>query len=449
MLARTAQAEVIERYVGALQAAELFPRLGHVLGYQGSIVECEGPDCFVGELCEIYGAADQRPIRAEVVGFKRNAVLLMPFGEVHGIRPGSQVMATGRVPQLAVGPALLGRIVDAFGHPLDHRGPIAIERQVPLQATAPNAIERHRIERGFETGVRIIDAITPLGIGQRVGLFAGSGVGKSTLLGMMAATSVGDINVIALIGERGREVRDFVDEHLGQSLARSVVVVATADQPALSRVHAAWSAMAIAEYFRDQGRDVVLTLDSLTRLAMAQREIGLAAGEPPTVRGYTPSVFALLPRFLERAGPGRNGCGSITGLFTVLVEGDDFSEPISDHARAILDGHIVLTREIAQQGQFPAIDPLQSISRLVRQVAAPAAVSIAEECVALLALYEQSKDMLSFGAYKPGTNKQIDKAVRVVPKLRSLFKQGIKDVCPQAETLQKLAALMAESGGPV
>lgn len=444
MLAETRLLDRADRYVGAIRTAELVPRVGRVLSYQGSMVECEGPDCFVGELCEIYGSAETRPIRAEVIGFKSETVLLMPFGDVQGIRPSSQVLATGRVPQISVGGAMLGRIIDAFGHPLDGKGELHCESNVPLRASAPNAIERHRIDRFFETGVRVIDTCTPLGVGQRVGIFAGSGVGKSTLLGMIAGNSSGEINVIALIGERGREVRDFLEEHLGDALKHSVVIVATADQPALVRVHAAWSAMAIAEYFRDQGREVVLTLDSLTRLAMAQREIGLASGEPPTVRGYTPSVFALFPRFLERAGPGRNGNGSITAFFTVLVEGDDLSEPISDHARAIVDGHLVLTRDLAQQGQFPAMDPLQSVSRVARQVSTPAGMKLAEECIALMALHEQSKDMLNFGAYKAGSNPRLDKAVRVVPKLLSFFKQDVKDVTAHEESLSRLAALLSE-----
>jgi flagellum-specific ATP synthase len=429
-------------YLEAVRNVELVPRLGRVLGYRGLTVESEGPDAFLGELCEIYGAPGLQPIRAEVVGFRNQSVLLMPFGDMQGIRPGCEVLATGRTSQIGVGDALLGRIVDAFGQPIDSRGVIATSAVASLRAAPPNPVERVRIQASFETGIKMIDACLPIGIGQRVGIFSGSGVGKSTLLGMIARHSASDVNIIALIGERGREVRDFIEGHLGQGLRKSVVVVATADQPALVRTHAAWAALAIAEHFRDQGKNVTLTLDSLTRLAMAQREVGLATGEPPTARGYTPSVFSMFPALLERAGNGRAGGGSITGFFTVLVEGDDLTEPISDHARAILDGHLVLTRDLAHQGRYPAIDLMQSVSRLARQVASEAELRLADECVSLWATYEKSRDMLDFGAYKAGSNPKLDRAVRLMPKLIELFRQPIGESVRRGDAVKRLAAVL-------
>jgi flagellum-specific ATP synthase len=430
-------------YLAAVKEVELVPRVGRVTGYRGLTLETEGPDAFVGELCEIYGAPGLQPVMAEVIGFRQDSTLLLPYGDLQGIRPGSEVLATGRLPQVKVGEPLLGRVMDAFGKPLDGKGAIDCRYIAPLRASAPNPIKRVRIQKAFETGVKIIDTCLPFGVGQRLGLFAGSGVGKSTLMGMIARWSSAEVNVIALIGERGREVRDFIEEHLGDGLQRSVVIVATADQPALVRTHAAWCAMTVAEYFRDRGQSVVLLMDSLTRLAMAQREVGLAAGEPPTSRGYTPSVFSMFPALLERAGSGSEGTGNITGLFTVLVEGDDLTEPVSDHARAILDGHVVLTRELANQGQFPAVDIMQSVSRLARQVSTEAEIHLAEECLALYALYDKSRDMLDFGAYKSGSNPRLDKAVRVVPKMTEFFRQRIGESFGRREAIAQLSKIVS------
>lgn len=347
----------MKRMLQAVHEAELVSRLGRVTEITGLVTIADGPDVFLGELCEIWTGEDKKPLAAEVVGLKNNRVLLMPYGDVRGIRLGSEVAATGRDVDAPVGQALLGRVVDAFCRPLDNGPNLALKQRYPLYADPINPLKRQRIREPLETGVRSIDGLLTVGKGQRVGIFAGSGVGKSTLLGMIARNMQADVNVIALIGERGREVKDFIDDCLGEEgLRKSVVIVATSDQPALIRAHAAFAATSIAEYFRDQGLDVVLTMDSITRFATAQREIGLAVGEPPTARGYTPSVFSVLPKLLERGGA--TDKGSITAFYTVLVEGDELNEPISDHVRAILDGHVVLSRKIANRGHFPAVDVL-------------------------------------------------------------------------------------------
>ena len=351
-------------------------------------------------------------------------------------------MATGLFPHVPVGPALLGRVIDAMGGPLDGKGPIPAESLQPLQAPPPNPVERERIRDVFGTGVRVIDLCATVGVGQRMGLFAGSGVGKSTLMGMIAASSTSEVSVVALIGERGREVRDFIEEHLGAALERSVVIVATADQTALVRRQAALAAMSISEYFRDQGRTVLLLLDSITRLAMAQREIGLAAGEPPTSRGYTPSVFSSFPSLLERAGRGRVGVGSITAIVTVLVEGDDLNEPVSDHARATLDGHIVLSRELANQGRFPAVDPLKSSSRLLRTLSSDTEYRAIERCREILSLYDESKDMVNFGFYKKGANAELDAAIRIAPKLWKHFRQDVSQAEDRSRQMSRLRSIL-------
>lgn len=429
-------------FVQAMQNVDLIPRVGKVAGYRGLVVESEGPDVVLGECCDIVSALSPLPVRAEVVGFNDRRVLLMPYDDIRGIRTGSQVLATGLTPSVTVDESMLGRVLDAFGRPLDGKPAINGWTRMSLRGAPPNPVSRDRINKVFETGIRAVDVCTPIGVGQRIGIFAGSGVGKSSLLGMMARHSSADVNVIALIGERGREVRDFIEEHLKKALGRSVLIVSTADESALRRKYAAFTAMAVAEYFRDHGRSVALILDSLTRVAMAQREIGLSSGEPPTSRGYTPSVFSLLPSLLERAGPGVEGAGSITGLFTILVEGDDFNEPVSDHARAVLDGHLILTRELAQQGRFPAIDILQSASRLARQIAKPVEMAVAVDSISLLALFERSRDMIDFGAYKPGTNLELDRAVRLAPKLIEYFKQDLASSYRRDESLRHLKQLL-------
>lgn len=395
---------------------------GRVAQVIGLVIESVGPPAMIGEICEIRSDRQRPPIPAEVVGFQENRVLLMPLGVMEGIKPGSEVVALRKTQHVPVGDDLLGRVLDGLGNPLDGRGPIRSQARYPVNASPPNAMSRARITEPLGMGVRAIDGCLTIGKGQRVGIFAGSGVGKSTLLGMLARNSETDVNVVALTGERGREVRDFIEESLGEEgLRRSVVVVATSDQPALVRIKAALVATAIAEYFRDQGKDVILMMDSVTRLAMAQREIGLAIGEPPTTRGYTPSVFALLPRLLERAGNGPRG--SITGLYTVLVEGDDMNEPVADTARSILDGHIVLSRALAQQNHYPAIDVLQSVSRIMPSVTTPEHVAAAGELRSLLAAYAEAEDLINIGAYTSGSNPRIDRACRYIEAIRNFLRQ--------------------------
>jgi flagellum-specific ATP synthase len=379
-------------------AAELVRRLGVIRQVSGLSVEADGPDATLGELCRLQPRAGGPAALAEVVGLQRGRVTLMPYRGVRGLAAGDRIEATGQSAQVPVGIELLGRVIDGFGHALDGRPDPQCPRTRALQSAPLNPLHRPRVSEVLETGIRAIDALLTLGRGQRVGIFAGSGVGKSTLLGMVARHVKADINVIALIGERGREVKEFIDKHLGpEGLARSVLVVATSDQPALARLHAARAAVAIAEDFRDAGRHVVLTMDSITRFAMARREIGLAAGEPPTARGYTPSVFAELPELCERCGTAASG-GSISALFTVLVEGDDHNEPIADNLRAILDGHVVLSRALAQQAHFPAIDVLKSVSRVMTDVAAPGELRLAQSAQATLDLLERNRQLVEIGA---------------------------------------------------
>lgn len=423
----------------ALARADLARRIGWVRRVQGLTIEAEGPQVHVGEMCHVLPRAGcgSAPVLAEVVGLAPGHVVLMPFGALEGVAAGSHVVALGEQARIAVGEELLGRVIDGFGHSLDGRPAAAPKAPWPLAAEAGSPMERPRVQRILETGVRAIDALLTLGEGQRVGIFAGSGVGKSSLLGMITRHARADVNVIALIGERGREVREFVEEQLGaQGLARSVVVVATADQPALSRIRAAHAAVAIAGWFRAQGRSVLLTMDSVTRLAMARREVGLAAGEPATARGYTPSVFAELPQLCERCGTSPSG-GAITALFTVLVEGDDLNEPIADTMRSILDGHIVLSRELAQQGHHPAIDLLRSASRLMRDLASDEDRHVAGEALRHLAALEKGRALVELGAYAAGTNPALDAALAVETPLYGWMRQDAGG-CARAEALQQL-----------
>lgn len=434
-----------KRYLSAIRNTEFVRRVGRITQFFGLVAESSGPDVFVGEVCEIYSRFQGAAILAEVVGIKDGKVLLMPYGDLRGIGLGSEVIATGRSLQIPLGKELLGRVVDAFGSPLDGKPLPELELHYHLKSDPINPLSRAKINQVLETGVRTIDTLLTLGRGQRMGIFSGSGVGKSTLLGMIARNMRADINVIALIGERGREVRDFIDKNLGpEGLARSVVVVATSDQPALVRSRAAYAATAIAEYFRDQGKHVVLTMDSITRFAMAQREIGLSIGEPPTSRGYTPSVFALLPKLLERCGTADNG-GSITALYTVLVEGDDLNDPIADSLRAILDGHIVLTRELAHHGHYPAIDVLQSISRLLVDLVSKQDREIVKKAVQLLSTYEKSKQMVEIGAYRSGTNPDLDRAISLMPKLTEFLKQGMDDAVTRENAMRTLQNLLTQT----
>lgn len=413
-------------------------RLGRLEAFNGLVIESVGPDARLGELCEVAPFGNGEPIRAEVVGFRQGRVLLMPYGNVHGISPGSRIRATGRALRVPVGDALLGRVVDAFCHPLDGKGDMHLTHHYSLHREAINPLHRAPISDVLETGIRSVDGLLTMGVGQRVGVFAGSGVGKSTLLGMMARHVRADVTVLALIGERGREVGDFLTHALGDAgLRRSVVIAATADQPALVRTHAVHAAHAVAEYFRDQGKTVLLIVDSMTRFAMAQREIGLATGEPPTFRGYTPSVFAHLPRLLERCGKLASG-GSISAIYSVLVEGDDMNEPVTDHMRAILDGHIVLTRELASRGHHPAIDILQSTSRLMGQLASADDQALAREVRRLIATYEGSRDLIELGAHQRGVNPQLDAAVDRKPSLDAVLAQSPGEATARTEATRML-----------
>ncbi|MCU7815183.1 MAG: FliI/YscN family ATPase [Candidatus Thiodiazotropha sp. (ex Rostrolucina anterorostrata)] len=433
----------LQPYLQAIKTTELVRRTGRIAHFYGLVLESNGPEAFYGERCEIYPASYGKPIPAEVIGIKEGKVLLMTYGETRGIGVGSDVIATGKAVDVPVGEQLLGRVIDAFGRPLDGKEAPILRKSYPLYAEPINPLLRPRIDHILETGVRAIDTTLTVGRGQRVGIFAGSGVGKSTLLGMIARRMDADVNVIALIGERGREVLDFIELNLGESgLARSVVVVATSDQPALVRAHAAFAATAIAEYFRDQGKDVVLTMDSITRFAMAQREIGLAAGEPPTARGYTPSVFALLPRLLERGGTSKDG-GSITAFYTVLVEGDDINDPVSDSLRAILDGTIVLSRELANRGHYPSIDLLHSNSRLFMHLTDKGEREDAQALIELLSSYDSSRDMVEIGAYREGSNPLLDRAIGRMEQINAFLRQEVGQTGDRAEAYRRLHQIVA------
>lgn len=434
---------VMDQYLSALAGATLTRRYGRVAGVAGQSIEAVGPDVTIGEVCRIRLDSGEE-LLAEAVGMKPGRVVLMPYGHLRGIGVGNQIIATGSQPSIGVGSALLGRVIDAFGAPLDGRAAPRTAATRALTAEPINPLTRPRIDTLLESGVRAIDALLPLGRGQRMGIFAGSGVGKSTLLGMLARDVKADINVIALIGERGREVREFVEKNLGvEGLKRSVVVVATSDQPALARTRAAYAATAIAEAFRDEGKQVLLMMDSITRFAMARREIGLAAGEPPTARGYTPSVFADIPALCERCGTTASG-GAITALYTVLVEGDDFNEPISDIVRATLDGHIMLSRELAHEAHFPAIDVLQSASRLAGELASADDLALMASAVELLATYERNRQMVDMGAYRVGSNAAIDRAMQLFPALRAVLRQSVLESSTRAEAMTRLRQAMGE-----
>ncbi|MDB4897674.1 MAG: flagellar protein export ATPase FliI [Firmicutes bacterium] len=429
---------------GRIAGVETAPLIGQVTGVVGLVIQSRGPRAMVGELCWLSpGTGDGTGLWAEVVGFREKQVLLMPLGSLDGLSPGWEVRATGAAQPVPVGPELLGRVLDGLGRPLDGKGPLAAAQQYPVNAMPPDAMSRRRITEPLSTGVRAIDGLLTVGKGQRIGIFAGSGVGKSTLLGMMARGTTADVNVIALVGERGREVREFIEEDLGEEgLRRSVVVVATSDQPALVRIRGALVATAIAEFFRDQGLDVLLMMDSVTRLAMAQREVGLAVGEPPATRGYTPSVFAMLPRVLERSGNGSQG--SITGIYTVLVDGDDVNEPIADAVRGILDGHIVLSRRLGSLNHYPAIDVLASVSRTMPQVTTQTHRRSAARLRANLALYRENEDLVNIGAYQSGANPALDYALRKLPGINRYLQQATDELIDLPTALGALAEIFPE-----
>ncbi|WP_320169208.1 FliI/YscN family ATPase [Maridesulfovibrio sp.] len=415
---------------------------GKVSKVVGLIAEGRGIRAPLGSVCHLMPEDSDTPIAAEVVGFRDGSCLFMPYGELHGISPGSLIRNSQTPPKIPVGMSLLGRAVDAFGEPIDGKGPIIPESYNPLHRDPPNPLERPRINEPLDVGVKAINSLLTLGKGQRMGIMAGSGVGKSTLLSMMARYTVADVNVIGLIGERGREVVEFMERDLGpEGLARSVLVIATSDKSPLIRMRAAYTATAIAEYFRDLGQDVLLMMDSVTRFAMAGREVGLAAGEPPTRGGYTPSVFAQLPKLLERAG--KNPAGSITGIYTVLVDGDDFTEPIADAVRSILDGHIVLTRDLADQGHYPCIDVLKSVSRVRSDIVQPDVVAAGRKVLGQLATFRKVEDMVNIGAYQSGANKNIDSAIKMVPAINGFLQQVIEERKSLDESFTLLKQLAA------
>ena len=426
-----------DRFRTQIQRTPILGKTGRVVHAAGLIIESDGPALSLGEVCEIRSERHGSTIAAEVVGFRESRLLLMPYGDLQNIHPGCEVVACDHHSRTPVGPALIGRILNGMGQPIDNRGPLKTSSTGNLRNAPPNPLLRRRIDTPFETGIKAIDIFTPMGCGQRMGIFAGSGVGKSTLLGMIARGAESEINVIALIGERGRELREFIEKDLGpEGMARSVIIVSTSDQPALVRIRGALLATTIAESFRDEGRKVLFMMDSVTRFAMAQREIGLAVGEPPTSRGYTPSVFSLLPRLLERTGMGEKG--SITALYTVLVDGDDFNEPIADAVRGILDGHIVLTRSLATANHFPAVDVLESVSRLTREVMAEPDLARVGAARDILALFRRNEDLVNIGAYVKGANPKLDHAVERQPALMQFLRQNISDQWSRDRSLTQL-----------
>jgi flagellum-specific ATP synthase len=429
----------VEPYLRALDRIPAMQWSGRVTDQVGLLVESEGPSAAIGDFCELI--VPGRPaVRAQVVGFRDGRVLSMPLDETSGMPLGAKIVARPDAARAAVSPALLGRVLDGFGEPLDGKPSIEPEALYDLYRSPPGPLERGHIDQQLVTGIRVIDGLLPTGNGQRIGLFGGSGVGKSTLLGSMVRNSAADVAVVALIGERNREVRGFIEHELGpEGLARSVVVCATSDKPAPLKLRACFLSLAIAEYFRDQGKQVLLVMDSVTRLAMAQREIGLAAGEPPSQKGYTPSVFSLLPKIFERAGKFEKG--SITGFFTVLVEGDDFNEPICDAVRAILDGHVILSRDLGAAGHYPAIDVLQSVSRLAGKLATPEQRADAMALREALAEYRRAEDLINLGAYAAGQNPKLDAAIRLRNSINQFLRQGTEELSPIGDTSRRMNEL--------
>jgi len=429
------------KFHSTLESANLIRANGKVTKVVGLVTEAHGPASRIGSICYIYPEGNMPKVMAEVLGFRDDRVLLMPLEEVRGIGPGSRVIPKDQSALIGVGESLLGRVIDGLGDPIDGKGQILIEREYPIYARPRNPLLRKRIRQPLDVGIRAINGLMTIGCGQRMGIFSGAGIGKSVLLGMIAQKTTADVNVIALIGERGREVNDFIEKDLGEEgLKRTVVVVATSDHLPLIRMRGAFAATAIAEYFCDQGKHVLLMMDSLTRFAMAQREVGLALGEPPTTKGYTPSVFTLLPKILERAGTSTNH-GTITGLYTVLVEGDDISEPIADAARALLDGHIVLSRELAVQNHYPAIDVLHSVSRIMDDVTVTQHRELANRLKEALATYKKAEDLINIGAYVKGSNSRIDYAIDIVERINQYLKQRIEERVSLDESIADLKAL--------
>lgn len=432
-----------KKFGSVLQSAETLQMTGRITKVVGLVLESEGPKAPIGQVCILKDRFGREVSKSEIVGFKDNRIQSMVLGELTEISPGMEIVATGESLSVNVGDALLGRILDGMGKPIDGGKEIFTDERRSIYASPPNPLQRKRITEPISTGIRSMDGLLTMGKGQRIGIFSGSGVGKSTLLGMIARNTSADINIIALIGERGREVKEFIEKDLGdRGLRRSIVIVATSDAPSLVRVKAALVATTIAEYFRDRGLDVMLMMDSATRLAMAQREVGLTIGEPPTTKGYTPSVFSLLQKTMERAGT--SDFGSITGLYTVLVEGDDMNEPVADSARGILDGHIVLSRKLASRGHYPAIDILQSISRVMNDIISVNHYEAALNIIEMIATYNEAEDLISVGAYQKGTNPRIDRSIDLRDTINDYLKQRVLDTTSfedSVEHLKKIANL--------
>jgi flagellum-specific ATP synthase len=430
--------EMYAERIGRVNPIKHFGKVSQVVGL---VVESIGPAVSIGRLCNIENRESGSHIKAEVVGFRDNRLLLMPYGPMSGITPGAIVTSTAEQLRIPVSKDLIGRVLGGLGQPIDGKGPISSSTTKAINGRPVLAMKRRRITEPLRTGIKAIDVMAAVGKGQRMGIFAGSGVGKSVMLGMMARGSSADVNVLALVGERGREVKEFIERDLGpEGMKRSVVVAVTSDQPALIRIKGAMVATTIAEYFRDQGNDVMLLMDSVTRLAMAQREIGLAVGEPPATKGYTPSVFAMLPGLLERSGS--SDLGSITGLYTVLVEGDDFNEPISDAVRSILDGHVTLSRKLAALNQYPAVDTLDSISRLMKDVCSDDEREVAARVREIYATYRESEDLINIGAYVKGSNPKIDFAISRIDALNQFFRQKIEEHCDHSQAVAQLKAIV-------
>lgn len=425
-------------YHQTIETTRIIRCYGRVAQVVGLVIEGVGPRLAIGEECHIERGEGEEPVLAEVVGFKEKRMLIMPLGEIRGIQPGNRIVPKGSPARAKIGMSLLGRVLNGLGEPLDRKGPVSFEGEYPIYAPSPPPLSRQRIHAPLDVGIKAINGLMTLGRGQRVAIFSGSGVGKSTLLGMIARHTAAQVNVVGLIGERGREVREFIEKDLGEEgLKRSVVIVATSDQHPLIRLRGAYLATTVAEYFRDQGMDVLLMVDSMTRFAMAGREVGLAIGEPPTSKGYTPSVFVQLPKLLERAGttPDR---GSITGIYNVLAEGDDLQDPIVDAIRSIVDGHIVLNRELAAQNHYPAIDVLGSISRVMNDIVDRNHQSARDRMVSLLSIYKKAEDLIQIGAYVPGSNPQIDEAIKKMPEINRFLQQGIDEKVDFEQSLRLL-----------
>lgn len=422
----------------AVERVKTIKQYGKVTKAVGLLVEGVGIDASIGDICEII--TENETIEAEVVGFRDKVILMSPLGETYGVRPGSKISIKGKQSFIRVSDRILGRIIDGIGKPIDDRGPL-VGKPYPIYREAMNPLEREMIKEPLDLGIRAINALITCGKGQKIGILAGSGVGKSVLLGMIARYTKADVNVIALIGERGREVREFIENDLGiEGLKKSVIVVSTSDTPALARIRGAFVATAVAEYFRERGKDVLLLMDSLTRFAMAQREIGLAAGEPPTMKGYPPSVFKLMPKLLERVGVTKNG-GSITGIYTVLVEGDDLTDPVTDAARSILDGHIVLSRDLANRNHYPAIDVLKSASRVMKDIIDKEHAVYAGKLLDVMATYSKYEDLINIGAYREGTNQEVDRAIAMIDRINAFLRQPIEEKADFKSSVEQLIEL--------